>query len=811
MPVDAVFQRNNIGRFEYRTKPYTPDKTTQAQLKKMSTAQRLKPPQKINFTAALYFSSAIFLNLIKTANTPTTLEKSCPFHSRRHHDQRIDFPNNTASASFEANRVLPATTHEPVNLLEAMSSTVIFAYNTIRQLDNAVRYIDLIPMIGANAEPVKTAPGEKNTETPPNIEVLIEKIDHSCIIERSNLKFSGVLRKIGKTMSNPILEMVRESQIVYFYNKYGRCPKEAESEHALQAAQKADIVISYIISTTPESEPLYITQSLLGPLLVLFADALDDVSIEAEPVESINEQLVFVAKSIINTSLRDSQQKLIGTELKIPKGLCVKEGKVQIKINEKLWDITMIDNEFFVKKQGVIYPVIYQDDAWSFLENENEEPEIEDNNDLFGLNDEEVDILCYARARRGAGLRKICSLKTTAVEESHFLEISNDFSQGSVGDVYSANDDYVIKRYHARIDIDHTSRLKYAINTARSFSRIYGKGTAKISISPEPDGNGLATVYITMIRVPGMPLSEVSKITNPEHLIRLLAELRSKETVPELLSKLQENGVKHNDINLANILYEPGIGFNLIDFDSSTLLPQGESIPDGAMQEMNRKTRHAFNEADRMIQKNIDLEALLTKHYGDKIKIALDHRSNTYRIGKFTIREFASTKDRTKLIHHEVGACNHVMKIYGRHDLKAIKYKDAVIYPHIEGVEPTRKEIMEKISTLYHQNMMFAGACESDFVKTPEGEIIPTHFNTVFSKNRIDRLHFRLKKNIVINYVHSGHRFIPQKIKPMYSEIINNINHSLGERRPTKHMRKSALVRAGLRQARKQSHLHANT
>lgn len=822
MPINSVCQRNKMGYFEYRTNHYRSEKLTQERLKKIASSQHCKSPKKINTLVTLYLSSAIILHLLRIAGTPTFrhISSSSPCDNYRKSQKNNNDKQETALNIIGSMQSSIPPVIEDNTFFNAMKNTVCFVSYGMSEINNQLKNIDLLKFPTASAEVIKHRTWPSSTSPSYHNDVIIKKIEHPCVDERNDLSIAMVLRKIGETLSNPVVEMARESQIVYFYNKHGRCPQENETQNLLLTSQRIDAIISCISNFAPEFITMNITQNLLGPLLVFFADTLDEIEIQNQRMADFDEQVLFITKAIIDTSPRDSHGKLTEEHLKIPNNLYLKKNKYYIKIDNQELEVMLIDNIYFVHKEKTAYPVNYRNGAWYFLgkEKRTSDTEVQNNrwhsdgkDNLFDLDNEDIDILCGTRKKRGAELTKICSIQTTAAEERRYSEISSAYSQGSTGIVYDLGDEHVIKKYQTKIDVKHTSRLKYAINTVKAFHRIYGPGSARVSITPEPDGYGTATVYVKMLKIPGTPLNEIHKITDIEILFNLSADLQSKAAINKLLSRLQSAGVKHNDINMANILYDKKIGFNIIDFDSATFLPHGDPIPDNAMLEMRRKTQHAFNEAYRAIQYNTDIEKMLIASHGNKIKIGSTKNSIIYRIGEFKIKEFSETGDTLKLINHEIGSCNHVMKLYNKKYLKVIKHKNAVIYNHLEGTKPTENEVKSVIADLFKYNIIFANAHTDNFIKTSDGEVIPIDFNMIFSKNRIDRLHSRLKKDIVINYVNHGYRYIPHQIKSTYSTLIKRVNNSLGEKKPTRHMPISALIRSGLRSAKNSKISYSNT
>lgn len=78
------------------------------------------------------------------------------------------------------------------------------------------------------------------TTAPPRAreDVVIKKMDFSCIESRAHLSLSDMLRQVGCTLVNPVAELAKESQVIYFYNKFGQCPS-AEDVAALPKVTKA--------------------------------------------------------------------------------------------------------------------------------------------------------------------------------------------------------------------------------------------------------------------------------------------------------------------------------------------------------------------------------------------------------------------------------------------------------------------------------------------------------------------------------------------------------------------------------------------
>ncbi len=185
---------------------------------------------------------------------------------------------------------------------------------------------------------------KKTTTTPspvPN-DVKIEKLDFSCIEERQDLSISDVLRQIGKTFSNPISELAKESQVIAYYNKYHRCPTLEERNNLVSITSAVDQTISMITALLPGSQPLVVTQRVGGPLFRMIADDIDNKQLNIDDLSEVNGQLFALAKSIVNTSPQNLKGQTIEDQLSVPEGLFFKNNKLSVNIKG-------IDGEFLIE------------------------------------------------------------------------------------------------------------------------------------------------------------------------------------------------------------------------------------------------------------------------------------------------------------------------------------------------------------------------------------------------------------------------------------------------------------------------------
>ncbi|WP_240155763.1 type III secretion system protein [Erwinia amylovora] len=136
-----------------------------------------------------------------------------------------------------------------------------------------------------------------------NSDVKIEKMyDFSCIVNRNNLSWADLIRHFGRTLSFPVKTMAEESQILYHYNLHRKgCPSDRHSEDLAGITRKIDSVLTQILTLLPYSKPVTILQLIIGPALEVFADSLEGKSIDSQKIDTINQQILFMAKHSISS------------------------------------------------------------------------------------------------------------------------------------------------------------------------------------------------------------------------------------------------------------------------------------------------------------------------------------------------------------------------------------------------------------------------------------------------------------------------------------------------------------------------------
>ncbi|MBE5254406.1 hypothetical protein [Mixta mediterraneensis] len=209
---------------------------------------------------------------------------------------------------------------------------------------------------------------QKETTTLPPVrdDVKIEKMDFSCIEERSNLSITDIFRQIGKTFKNPISELAKESQVIHYVNNYNRCPTPEEVNKLVSLTSFVDKTISEISGLLPGSQPLIILQGLSGPLLIMIADSIDKKQINMGELSEVNEQILALGRMIVKTSPRDKKGKFITEQLKIPEGVSFKNKKLSVIINGINREVTYKNDKIMANYNGRHREVSYSptDNKW---------------------------------------------------------------------------------------------------------------------------------------------------------------------------------------------------------------------------------------------------------------------------------------------------------------------------------------------------------------------------------------------------------------------------------------------------------------
>ncbi len=197
------------------------------------------------------------------------------------------------------------------------------------------------------------------TSSPVPDDVKIEKLDFSCIEERQNLSISNVFRQIGKSLSNPVSELAKESQVIHYYNNHHRCPTQKEISNLLSITSTVDKTISIITALIPGSQALVVTQRLGGPLFRMIADSIDNKKLNVDDLSEANDQLLALGKSIVDTSPKNSNGQTIEDQLRVPDGLLFKNNKLSVNIKGVDKGFAIKNGDYFANGNGKLRRISY--------------------------------------------------------------------------------------------------------------------------------------------------------------------------------------------------------------------------------------------------------------------------------------------------------------------------------------------------------------------------------------------------------------------------------------------------------------------
>ncbi|MFZ4214605.1 hypothetical protein ACOZB2_24705 [Pantoea endophytica] len=201
---------------------------------------------------------------------------------------------------------------------------------------------------------------EKRTSpaAPEPVDILVEKIDFSCIEEMNNLTVADIFRQIGKTLSSPIKELVKDIEVLH-YSRYGRCPTAGENERIISIASGVDKTISFVTGFIPGCQPLIITQRLGGKLFEMFGDAIDNKELNKDDVLDVDEQLLTLGRSIADYAPRGHDGNVIENKLEIPRGMNFKNNKIVVNINGIDRDVLYENNKVKANYKGRYEEISY--------------------------------------------------------------------------------------------------------------------------------------------------------------------------------------------------------------------------------------------------------------------------------------------------------------------------------------------------------------------------------------------------------------------------------------------------------------------
>lgn len=149
------------------------------------------------------------------------------------------------------------------------------------------------------------------TQSPDADDVKIVKLyDFSCINNGENLSFAQVLRQIGKTLQQPVTMLTTESKNIDSWNNGRSCPESDEISRITNIPSKIDGIVSQVMGLLPGSQPLAITQYIVGPLLEFAANALEGKPTSPEQAFALVQQVTQQARDTIMTTNHLEQMRL---------------------------------------------------------------------------------------------------------------------------------------------------------------------------------------------------------------------------------------------------------------------------------------------------------------------------------------------------------------------------------------------------------------------------------------------------------------------------------------------------------------------
>ncbi|KQN42968.1 hypothetical protein ASE93_19985 [Serratia sp. Leaf50] len=202
-------------------------------------------------------------------------------------------------------------------------------------------------------------------------------------------------------------------------------------------------------------------------------------------------------------------------------------------------------------------------------------------------------------------------------------------AEGTAAKIYSV-DDYLIKEFKRPLKEGDFSKdnllltqsktnsfsgaLHEANNNAVAFNRLYGEGSSFVFIDNIGDSK---IVSMKMPKIPGESLESILKQDNLQQMKNIRNSLSDENTIQSIIDRtladLKKNGIMHDDINLANIMFNPETDkFNLVDFDRARISSKKDGlIPElsaSQMTPMENKFKADLNEFKRNIDKLEQLE-----------------------------------------------------------------------------------------------------------------------------------------------------------------------------------------------------------
>lgn len=251
-----------------------------------------------------------------------------------------------------------------------------------------------------------TTPSVVQELTPDDVK--IEKMyDFSCLDVRNNMKFTDVLRTIGRTFDQPVDAIAKESQVIHFMNtKKAGCPDPESVAELEKYTKPIDSIINLAVGMIPGMQPVAILKLLVGPSMQMAADDLEGKPVDIEVRKNIFMQLLGMSRQTIPTLTADEMAVMQKPGPPQPidivrKRFEITNSKLRATVDGKSYELHTTakedlpyikdndENAFFIRWNQ-------HDDKWETINNEaysDDEKYIEGiNNDLENLKKYAVDL-----------------------------------------------------------------------------------------------------------------------------------------------------------------------------------------------------------------------------------------------------------------------------------------------------------------------------------------------------------------------------------------------------------------------------------
>ncbi|NWD03740.1 hypothetical protein [Pseudomonas gingeri] len=121
-----------------------------------------------------------------------------------------------------------------------------------------------------------------------------------------------------------------------------------------------------------------------------------------------------------------------------------------------------------------------------------------------------------------------------------------------------------------------------------------------------------------------------------------------------------------------------------------------------------------------------------------------------------------------------------------------------LIMPFIQGEIPTNIEVEKAVKELYGHGFMMGDPAPRNFIKNGAGSVVPVDFGLVFGTNEYLGLPAQIKTEIVHDYVKGGHHCVKGGVRDHYTQVMREMDESLGDKSPTRRINVKVLLKSGL-------------